>query len=277
MPNKITFIQDFFMEDHSWGGAEIADDTLIKKLIDRGHEVERKHSEHVTVPYIKERDNLFIVSNFIRLSEDARYALMSKKYIIYEHDSKWNRARDISAYPDYKVPADNIINFNFYESAHKVILQSKRHLELTKKNLGLSNLISAGGNPWSDESLEFLESLQSVEKTRDYAILEHPYPQKNFHGAIDFAIKNRFDFGVIYQQDQKGYLEQLAKFKSLIFIPKVFETFGRTSCEARCLGLDVLTNANVSFFHEGYASLKGMELIERLRQNTSSIVDLFEV
>lgn len=274
MPNKLYFIQDLFKKDHAWGGAELADDVIITKLRERGHEVNCIHSYHVNPDIIKNGDN-FIVSNFNRLSEDAKYALMSKKYIIYEHDSKYNKKQDLAQYPDYKVPPSDIINFNFYESAQKVILQTKKHLEVTEMNLGLKNLVSAGGNPWSDANLELLESLQGVEKTRDFAVLQHPYHQKNFLGAIEYAIQNRLDFGVIYQTDHENFLRQLAQFKTLIFLPTVFETLSRVTVEALCLNLAVILCKNVSFQYEDYAHLMGMELINYLRENNERIVDLF--
>ncbi len=275
MPNKLIFIQDLFVKDHAWGGAELADDVIITKLRERGHEVNCIHSQYVTPEFIRDND-LFIVSNFNRLSEDCKYALLSKNYIIYEHDSKWNKKQDLAQYKDYKVPPEDIKNFNFYEGARKVILQTKKHLEVTEMNLGLKNLVSAGGNPWKEEDLQLLESLQDIEKIHDFAVLEHPYPQKNFLGAIEYAIQNKLDFKVIYQTNHENFLRQLAQFKKLIFLPTVFETFSRVTCEARCLKVAVVINHHISYQYEDYATLEGMELIEFLRKNNEQIVDLVE-
>lgn len=269
------WLQDLYSSQHKWGGAELADDVIITKLREKGHEVTCWHTYKITPNIIKGFNGRFIVSNFGRLSEDCKYALQAKDYIIYEHDSKWNKRQDLSYYKDYKVPPEDIINFNFYESAKKVVLQTKRHLELTQMNLGLKNLISAGGNPWTDEDLELLESLQGVEKIYDHAILEHPYPQKNFTGAIQYALTNRLKFGVIYQTNHEDFLRQLAQYRALIFLPTVYETFSRVSAEARALDLALILSPTVSFQTEDYAILSGMDLINYFRQQTGRIVNLF--
>ena len=85
---KIAFISDFFYTDGIVGGAELVDNNLIKRLRDRGLDVQKIRSSELTEEQVCSYD-FFIVSNFVNLSEKLKECLYDKSYIIYEHDHKY--------------------------------------------------------------------------------------------------------------------------------------------------------------------------------------------
>ena len=77
---KVVFIADFFLE-HMVGGSELNDDVLISGLESKGVEVEKILCVDLTDKDVLAND-LFVVSNFVSLSEQLKNMLMLKKYII---------------------------------------------------------------------------------------------------------------------------------------------------------------------------------------------------
>jgi hypothetical protein len=197
-------------------------------------------------------------------------------YSIYEHDFKMISTRNPCNYPLLTAPKEHIINEDFYKKADKVIAQCDKHLEIINRNLQLDNLISAKGNPWNNDSLDLLSKLSKVEKEDVYAILNYSNPIKNTIGTLEFARTNNLDIRLISLRPHAEFLLELTKYKGLIFLPTVFETFSRISFEARCLGLQIIGNENIAFLYEESSHLKGDELIDLARENTQKIIDIFE-
>ncbi len=270
------FISDSFIEDLSTGGAERADYAIFQELKNRGHECVKIHTSHPELPeYLKQFDGRVILSNFLGLSPESREILLKKRYILVEHDGKMVVNRDLAAYPNFEIPKEELINLDIYQNAEKVLLQSQRHFEIVKKNLKLDNLV-AGGNFWSEGDLTTLLAFgKDDSRRRRVAVLKHPFWQKNTKGAINYCLEKDWEFQIIYPQEHKEFLHELSFYEKLVFLPLVFETYSRVCCEARCLGLEVVTNTNPSFFYEEYGKLKGSELIEALRENNEKLLANF--
>ena len=135
---KIYFLSDFFKED-LLGGAESNDSVLINHLVKEGYTVEKTHCSEIN-DNIFEKNNYFIVSNFISLSEEHRAKLQKERYIIYEHDHKYVKTRDPSVFKEFKIPNNQIINYQFYKNAQAVVVLSKICKEVIEKNLSLNNV-----------------------------------------------------------------------------------------------------------------------------------------
>jgi hypothetical protein len=120
---KIAFLQDFFHTEII-GGAEQNDSVLLDYFEKQDNltivPVHTYHFESVADCY-----DFFIVSNFTRLSEEAkRYLINKKNYIIYEHDHKYVSNRNPAAFNNFKIPRSNIINYEFYKNAKKIFVLS---------------------------------------------------------------------------------------------------------------------------------------------------------
>lgn len=272
------YISDFFTDEWPNGGAEIADKNVMEFLISAGHTVNKiKCSDfNNNLSLLDNKNYNVVVSNFANLSENAKEIIIQhKNYIIYEHDFKMFKGRDINNYSDHIVPPYEIVNLDFYKNAKKVIVQSTKHLELIRKNINIHNLISAKCNPWSDDLLDLLEVLSTLKKNNLHAITKSPHHKKNTIGAIEYALHQNIDFAVISPKPNKYFLAEFAQYQGFLFFPLVFETFSRVSFEAKALNLNVIANKNISFLYEDYAVLSGIELIKYARNNNKYIVKLF--
>lgn len=98
---------------------------------------------------------------------------------------------------------------------------------------------------------------------------------KGTKGAVEICQANKISFEVLPRLSNEDFLQELSKFKSLAFTPLVFETYSRVCAEARMIGLDILTNTNVSFCLSDLSQLKGKELINVIRENNNYVASLF--
>lgn len=272
---NVLIISDFFREDYQ-GGAEMALDALIS-LIRNDCKLTTKKSLEVTPEFIRDFDGKIILSNRMGLSTACYIELYKKNYCLWEHDFFYLNSRDAGSYQDLKAPPEDIKEsaIELYKNAKFVFLQGVAHLHAYKTNLDFNNGISTSGNPWSESDLKLLESLQSIEKTGNYCVLNHQFSTKGTKKAIKFCNDNSWPYNVIPNMPHKEFLSELAKFKILVFIPDIFETYSRVCCEARCLNLDILVNPKVGFQYEQHSRLKGLELISYLRDNNKKIKSLF--
>lgn len=272
---KYCIIADYFREDLPYGGAERATDALIE-LLRKKHKISTKRSFAVTPEFVNGFDGEFIISNRQGLSQQARESLFGKKYTLIEHDFPYIKSRNPGDYEDLKAPEDQIIGKDLYENAYKVICQSKAQLHAFKVNLNLSNGVSSGGNPWSEADLDYLKELNDGEVDKEYAVLMHPYPTKGTAAAVQFCRDNGYKYEVIPQLEHRQFLKELSRFRILVFLPSIFESYSRVCAEARCLQLSLLTNQKLGFKYEDHSRLKGLELIDYYRANNNNIVSLIE-
>ena len=272
MTRKIYYISDFFVE-HVLGGAEINDNVLLNEVLNR--RVERMQSHMVSLDLLrKNAESLFIISNFINLSETCKDFLQKKcEYIIYEHDHKYLRSRNPGQFANFKAPPTAIVNLNFYKNAKKVICQSEFHLSILKKNLNINNLINVSGNLWSSKSLDFMRKLNKKEKKQECSIMDSNINHKNTLGAVTYCkIKNK-NYNLIKSSEYFTFLDRLSDSSTFVFFPNSPETLSRITVEARMLGMKTITNRSIGAVHEAWFSLKGEKLIDYMVQKKEQIAN----
>jgi hypothetical protein len=207
---------------------------------------------------------------------ETETVLKDKKYIIYEHDHKFLKDRDPSIYENFIAPKSEIVHYNLYKNSYKIVAQSSIHKKIIELNLELSN-VESSVNLWSEENLANLESLQNIDKEYDACFMNHLYKQKNAKGAEDFCLKNNYNYiGINHNTEHKKFCEILASSRNFVFFPKVFETLSRVSIEANCLNTDIIGNQNIGYLLESWSSLRGLELINFLRESKDKTVEIFE-
>lgn len=271
---KIVFIADFFIEDLT-GGAEFNDNVLITELQNKGVEVEKIRCSKLSENDVLSND-VFIVSNFSTLSDRLKNMIMLKKYIIYEHDHKYVSNRDPSKFTNYKIPEDEIINREFYRKAHRVVVLSKICKEIMQKTLEIDNIDSIGCSLWSDEQLNYIESIHSTNKTKENFVINSSNPIKGTKQAVDFCKKSNIDYELIGPSSNKALLKEMSEFKGFVFAPQVLETMSRVVVESKMLGCKVFTSKTlIGACYEDWYSLDGIELINTMRQKKSDAIDLF--
>lgn len=267
---KFIFIADFFANE-ILGGGEINNDVLAGCLRQRGHSVSEIKSSHFSASQI-DHDACYIVSNFVQLSQDAISAIKRCRYIIYEHDHKYMRHRNPALFADYKAPESEIVNRDFYAKALGVFCQSKLHCDILHKNIAVDNVKNLSGNLWSEESLEAMTILLQNKKEDKFSILNSNIHHKNTRGAIRYCEGLDSQYELISSPDYHDFLSQLSRNKRFVFLPQTPETLSRVVVEARMLDVEVHTNARVGAASEPWFSLRGYDLIKKMRQRKEEIV-----
>ena len=271
---NVIFIADFFSNDLV-GGAELNDSVLISGLEDKGVKIRRIRSQELTEEDVI-LNEVFIVSNFIGLSERLKSMIMLKKYIIYEHDHKYLKSRDPSIFPKFKVPNDQIINAEFYRKAHAVVVLSEICKKIISETLEINNVHSIGCSLWSSETLEFIESLVGTEKNRATMIINSSNAIKGTPQAIHFCKQTNVPYELVGPLSHKDLLKEMAQFENFVFAPLVLETMSRVVVESKMLGCKVFTNKSlIGACSENWFSMEGLELINKMRQKKSDAINLF--
>jgi len=271
---KIVFLADFFRSD-LLGGGECNDAVLINHILDSGYNLITKKCSDLSSEDF-EKNNFFIVGNFISLSEKNKQLFQSEKYIIYEHDHKYIKSRDPSVYKDFISEPDEIINHDFYRHALAVVVLSQICKEIIEKNLGINNVYNIGCSLWSDKKLNFMETLTDQPKNDKLAIINSSNPIKNTLLAQQYCEQNNLDYNIIGPYEEKKLLEELSKYKALVFFPQVLETFSRVCAEAKMLNCQLLTKPKLlGFASEDIYSLRGLELIQEMRKRKKIALEAF--
>ena len=193
--------------------------------------------------------------------------IMIKKYIIYEHDHKYLKSRNPSIFPMFDVPQSELINVQFYKKAHKVVVLSEICKTILEKSLKTKNVINIGCSLWSNEKLDFIESIVNTRKTKENMIIDSPNPVKGTRSAISYCTNAKLDYDLIGQSPEKELLRQMSKYKTFIFVPQVLETLSRIVVEAKMLGCNIMTvNKLIGASYEPWFSKNGIELIKEMRK-----------
>lgn len=272
--NNIVYISDFFHHE-ILGGGELNDQELIfqinKKL---NHEILKIKSANVTLKHLN-KNNKFIISNFVNLSEDCKQFLSKNcNYIIYEHDHKYIRNRNPAIYNDYLAPKEEITNFQFYKNSKTIFCQSELHKNIIYKNLNLNNIFNLSGNLWSDDVLNYINSINNNHKNDKFAILCSPSSHKNTNETINYCNYKNYKFDLVSDPDYITFLKKLSYNKGLVFLPKTPETLSRLAVEARMLNMQTICNKNVGATYEDWYSLKGRELVDFMFKKKQTIVEV---
>jgi len=276
MNKKIIFIADFFAE-HVLGGGELNNKELIELLEEEQHiEVSKIQSHLVKLDFLKRRINdFFIVSNFVNLDYSCRTFLSKNaNYVIYEHDHKYLASRNPATYKFFKAPISEIRNYFFYKNAQKIFCQSDFHKKIIEKNLELDNIVSIGGNLWSEEVLNKLRILGARKKEPKCSIMNSRIPHKNTRKAQRYCDQNGIEYDLISDTDPLKFLEKISKNKTLVFFPATPETLSRIIVEARMMGMSIKTNDLVGASQETWFSLKGDKLIDYMLSKREEILEL---
>ena len=268
---KIVFIADFFLND-VLGGGELNNEELIEILIAKGNSVEKTQSHLVTIDFIKEnKNNFFLISNFVNLKKECRNLLHQFNYAIYEHDHKYLRTRNPRDYENFKAPKSEIVNYDFYKNAKAVFCQSSFHCSIVKRNLELDNIINLSGNLWTIPSIEKLKKMLQKNKLEKCSIMQSSIPHKNTRQAVRFCEYKNKEFELIPSMDYVSFLDKVSNNKTLVFFPKTPETLSRIIVEARMMGMSVITNELVGATYEDWYNKKGQDLIDQVSSMRDSI------
>jgi len=271
MAKRIIFISDFFINEIV-GGAEFCNDALIN-LLKKKIKVDSIKSSQVTTSFIESnKECFFIIANFFHLTHEVINTLISQcQYAILEHDHKYSRMNNPSKFINFVIPEDHIINKSFYAAARAVLCQSQIHAEVVQKNLFLSNICCLGGNIWTEQQLEILESNIGAQKTVDHGIMHTYNKNKGMPKAINYCEENNLKYEFLYNKPYGEFIKDLAKVEKLVFFPQWLESYCRVAIEAKILGCKLITNGLLGAATESYFSQNGKTLLKTIRENNEDI------
>ena len=275
---KIIFVCDFYKKDlNNKGGAENNDSVLISKLEEKGYKVEKHYASSITEDFLQEnKDNFFIIGNFISLSEKVKNLFHDKDYVIYEHDHKYLKTRDPSRFVNFLAPEDQLINRDFYKNANCVICLSNSQADSVRNNLKIDNVESIGCSLWSDDKLNYISLISNAKKVKKYCVLNSDNPTKGKRQAIGYCVKNNISYDLISSNNEKEFLNILSSYQTLIFIPTVLESLCRLAVEAKMLNCNLITKSNLlGASSEDWWDLKGQELIDAIKEKQKTSIDMF--
>ena len=262
---EVLFIADFF-KDQLPGGGESNDNNLINYLGSCGVEVVKRNSQNIDSSNIL-RYKKIIVGNFIGLSEKNKQTLIQQKnYLIYEHDHKYVATRDPSKFSNFNIPLHQIVNRDFYENAQCVVVLSKICKNILQQAIPKAKVHNIGCSLWSNETLDFISSINKNTKKHNYCILKSNNPTKNYLKTKRLCDERGIRPLEIESPDYYQFLDLMNSSECFIFLPTVLETFSRVCAEAKMLNLNVKTIKKlIGFYSEDLSSLQGDLLIESIR------------
>jgi len=276
---KVLFLADFFSEQLQ-GGGESNDENLIHYLASEGIPVTKQNTQGAKVSDIKLYDKI-IVGNFVLLSEECKDALVhAGNYIIYEHDHKYVATRDPSKFPNFKIPSSQIVNKRFYESAECVIVLSKICEKILKQSIPACNVHNIGCSLWSEERLDFIESLLDQEKKpKDkFMIVDSPNPVKGTAAAIKYCSHQNIPYDLVKPCAAEELLEKISSYKGLVFLPQVLETFSRIAMETKMLGGRLITKKGLLGLasEENLFEMSGHTAVNEIRERNKAAREFFK-
>jgi hypothetical protein len=265
---KKILISDFTTKEVPHGGSEWVNDVLIEKF-----NFEFQYSQQVT--YF-DQTAFYIISNISLMNPNLVREIPSLNYVIMEHDYKICNSRHPWRWPDSIIPVNERINYDLYENAKAVFVQTNDHQRVYKINDVKANFVNLHSSIWAEKDLDLLEKIlnENQDKNGKHAIYATNNWIKNTQGSIDYCIQNGLDFVLVENQEKReDFLNKLAQCSTLVFYPIARETFCRLVVEAKCLGLDVITTKNYGASLEGYFVMKGLELINFLRMQSDNNIN----
>ncbi len=270
----IAFIADFF---DNLGGAEQNDSILIEHLSSK-YKVKCILSHLCTVEEIK-NSQFIIVGNFVNLQHHiVDYIINNKNYIIYEHDHKYVKTRDPSRYNNFEIPQTDIVNYEFYKNAKKVVCLGQKQVEIIRDNLRIENLHSISSSLWSKNRLNLINTLSATKKKVGiFGIVDSNNSIKNTGKAMQYCKNKNISYELFSSNNSEEFLSLLASYEGLVFFPGVLESMCRLVVEAKMLNCKVITNPKMlGAYYEPWFHLTGQELIEKISINVQKALEFFE-
>jgi glycosyltransferase involved in cell wall biosynthesis len=260
---RTIIVSDFTIKEVPHGGSEWVNQVLIDKF-----GCEFWYSNQI-VEF--DKDAFYIISNISLMHPSVVRQIPSLNYVIMEHDYKICASRHPWRWPDSIVPKNERINYDLYEKAKAIFVQTNDHLRVYKNNDVKGNFISLHSSIWADDDLNLLENMLKTHETKNgkYGIYATNNWIKNTEGAIRYCSENNLQYELIPNQEKReDFLSLLAQCSHLVFFPIARETFCRLVVEAKCMGVDVITTKNYGASLEGWFDLSGQDLIDFLRMQS---------
>lgn len=276
----IIFAADLFAEQYK-GGAELTTEAIFQSSLLPMH---KALTSTLNVPIMQEHKNAFwIFGNFANLSEDClMYAIKNLKYSVLEYDYKYCKYRSSSKHINIEGEC------YCHDSRHGKIVAMFLHASVynwwmsknqRNKYKSLFSFLKEGNevlsSVFSDETLDYIESLDTKNKNNKWVIMNSQSWIKGVDDAVKYAKENDLEYELLWGLEHKDFLKKLAKSRGLIFLPKGRDTCPRMVIEAKLLDCELVLNEGVQHKNEEWFQTK-QSTMQYLRNRTQTYWDTME-
>jgi hypothetical protein len=278
----IFFVADGFAE-HYEGGAELTTEAIIQDSFFPCNKV--ISADPNLIKLMQENNNSFwIFGNFSQVPESTLlYAAKNLSYSALEYDYKYCKFR--SSGKHIKIEGDcncektrngKVVSI-FLNNSKATWWMSKNQLDhyqnlfpfmKNDRNKVLSSVFSR-------EKLDYIFSLDTIQKNDTYLILNSPSWIKGVEDAVEYAEKNNLKYELVWGLKHKDLLTKLAKSKGVIFFPKAYDTCPRMTIEAKLLDCELILNDNVQHKDEDWFDTKE-SILKYLKRRIKTFWDEIE-
>lgn len=258
----IVFVQDFFTE-HYKGGAELTTEAIIEQSL---FPVNKVMCQAVTIELMdRYKSSLWIFGNYSQLSKECMlYAAKNLKYVTIEYDYKYCKYRS----PEKHVLAEEsclckdtqhgkLVSI-FINNSQSSFWMSKMQLDKHVDNFSFleksDNVVLS--SIFSEETLEYILSLDTSNKSDKWLILNSPSWIKGVEDCVKYAKDNNLDYELVWDLEYKELLLKLASSKGVVFLPRGGDTCPRWIVEAKMLNCQLVINDNVQHKSEEWFRTK---------------------
>ena len=246
----------------------MVDDTIIKSL--KLTPVRSREVQNVD-PY-----KLYVLSNTFQLPEYVRAIFrIYQNYIVFEHDYKIHASRQPNLFPNNIIPVEQRINYDYYQNARCVFLQSSDHEQCYKDNQVPGVFKTFHTSVWSKEELALLRKHSRPKATIDkVAIMDHYHPAKGKDRAIAYCKQNNLDFELIPKMPRDDFYKKLSEYSALAYFPIVKESFCRLVVEAKAMGLTVHSSNDYGVTtEEWYRNIPSEDVVDYIEAGSKAVIE----
>lgn len=268
--HDIIFVSDMFVEEYT-GGAELTMEALIEASPFR---IFKMHSSSVTPKLVAENtDKYWVLVNFTQTSHEGLIEIANTcKFSIIECDYKYcvyrspqlHNIKDNKDCPCKDQPLGKFVK-GLMKRAQSVHFMSHTHkqtyVDLFPEMSTWTNL-HVQISTWTPEHLDKLATLRKArnEIGEKWAVLGGGSWIKDQTRTEQFCKDNNLDYEVIGGLPYDKFIEKLATYHGLVFMPAGYDTCPRLVIEAKLLGLKITVNDYVQHAEEDWFTQEVIEL-----------------
>jgi len=287
IPNDagLVVVSDFFAEDLI-GGAELTLQAILDKCPVKYFKI--RCSQFTNPKELIEsagKDKHWLLVNFSGMSREALVELATSgvKYSILECDYKYCMFRSSHLHKlqtkqdcDCHLQEHGRFICGLYKRAQQVFFMSEGQMNEYKRLFPMMNSWPEGklvvqGSTFSNETLDRLDQLyHEVPKINKAVVLGGGTWIKNQPATEEYCKKNNIEYDVIGGMPYEQFIEKIARYSKLVFMPAGADTAPRITMEAKLLGLNLDLNENVQHKDESWFTGSREAAMLHLRDRASN-------